>query len=150
MEPPILGHPDFTLPLVVYTDSSDVVLGAVLCQQRRPGTEEVLAYASRTLNRAERNYSTTEQECLAIVWALEKWRYYLEGCYFTVVTDHSSLKWVSKTNKPSTRLMRWALRLQEFTFAVDYRRGKYSIMLFLMPCLEFRQTIPNCQPVLQC
>ncbi len=128
MESPILGHPDLNLPLVVYTDSSDVGLGAVLCQQRQPGTEEVLAYASRTLNRAERNYSTTEQECLAIVWALEKWRYYLEGCYFTVVIDHSSLKWVFKTNKPGTRLMRRALRLQEFTFAVEYRRGKYNVV----------------------
>lgn len=126
MTTPVLGHPNFKLPFVVYTDASEVGLGAVLVQQTGLGTEEVLAFASRSLNKAERNYSTTELECLAVVWALEKWRYYLYRRFFTVVKDHSSLVWVFRTQKPNTRLMWWALRLQEFSFAVEYRKGKYN------------------------
>lgn len=73
---------------------SGVGIDAVLVQKSSTGTEEVLAFASRN---NYRNYSATELECLAVMWALEKWRHYLEGHLFSVVTDHAALLWVFKT-----------------------------------------------------
>ncbi|XP_036346242.1 uncharacterized protein LOC118755515 [Rhagoletis pomonella] len=126
-EAPVLAFPDFTQKFTLQIDASDYRLGAVLTQEIE-GTERVIAYASRRLNKAELNYSPTEKECLAIVWAIRKMRPYLEGYTFTVTTDHLALKWLSKIESPSGRIARWALELQQYSFDVQYRKGKLNVV----------------------
>ncbi|CAD6221826.1 GSCOCG00011651001-RA-CDS, partial [Cotesia congregata] len=91
---PVLSCPDFSKTFVLQTDASATGLGAVLTQEHEGGREKVVAYASRIMNKAERNYSATERECLAVLWACEHFRRYLEGYRFKVITDHSSLRWL--------------------------------------------------------
>lgn len=119
---PVLACPDFSRRFILQTDASTGGLGAVLTQHFEEG-ERVIAYASRTLNGAERNYSATELECLAIVWGIRRMKDYLEGYAFTVVTDHQSLKWLQRLETPSGRLARWLFELQQYDFDVKYRRG---------------------------
>lgn len=120
---PVLSCPDFEKEFTLHCDASGVGLGAILSQEFEDG-EKVIAYASRSLSKQERKYSATELECLAVLWAIEKFRCYLEGYTFTVVTDHSSLKWLDNLKDPVGRLGRWAVRLQQYDYKIVHRKGK--------------------------
>ena len=99
---PVLITPDFSLPLIVHTDASEVGLGGVLSQVRA-GEEHPITYISRKLLPNERNYSTVEKEALAIKWTLDRLRYYLLGREFTLVTDHEPLRWMAAAKDTNAR-----------------------------------------------
>lgn len=121
-EAPVLAAPDFTKPFEVVCDASVFALGAVLLQEGRP-----VAFESRKLTSAEVNYSTTEQELLAVVHTLTKWRCYLEGVHFTVVTDHCPNTFFSTKPLLSRRQARWSELLQQYDFTWVYRPGRINV-----------------------
>jgi hypothetical protein len=114
---PVLSHPDFEKPFILSTDASNFAVGAVLSQEI-DGAEHPVAYASRQLNSAEVNYTVTERELLAIVWAVKYFRCYLYGRKFTICTDHAALRWLFSLLDPNSRLMRWTLKLSEYEYEV--------------------------------
>lgn len=118
-----ISHPDFTKHLFVQTDSSDVGLGTMLYQIDERNKPMVISLISRVLRKAERNYTTTEKEMLAIIWALEKWRPYLLGTQFTLLTDHQSLIFLQHCHTQNQRLLRWVLFLQQYDFKIQHCRG---------------------------
>ena len=120
---PILATPDFSKPFLLQTDASKSGIGAVLSQLDSEYKEHPIVYLSRKMLPNELNYSVSEQECLAIVWAINKLRYYLQGNKFTVITDHKALTWLDNTRGSNNRLMRWSMTLQQFNFEVQFRRG---------------------------
>lgn len=122
---PILQFPDFTRPFVVTTDASGYAIGGVL-SQGEIGKDLPIAYASRLLNNAERNYSTIEKELLAIVYCVNYFRPYIYGRKFALVTDHRPLVWMHTVTDPTSRLIRWRLKLAEYEYNVIYKPGKIN------------------------
>ncbi|CAA9995134.1 unnamed protein product [Nesidiocoris tenuis] len=123
-----LAHYDPSLPIVIATDASNVGLGAVISHIVN-GMERPIAYASRTLTKAETNYSVIDREALGIKWGIFKFFQYLYGRRFTLYTDHKPLVHIfgSKSKLPllsATRMLHYALQLQIFDFDVKYRKSE--------------------------
>ncbi|KAL6340785.1 hypothetical protein AAG906_030860 [Vitis piasezkii] len=122
-----LKAPNWQLPFEVMCDASDFAIGAVL-GQREDGKPYVIYYASKTLNKAQRNYTTTEKELLAVVFALDKFHAYLVGSFIIVFTNHSALKYLLTKQDAKARLIRWILLLQEFDLQIRDKKGVENVV----------------------
>ena len=124
-EAPVLVYPRFGKGehFLLETDASGVGLGAVLSQQQSDGRYHPIAYASRSLQPSEKNYAISELETLAIVWAVKYFRPYLLGYPCTVLTDHAACVSLLNTPRPSSKLARWAMTLQEMDLSIKHRSG---------------------------
>ena len=124
---PIVRAPNWQFPFKVMCDASDLAIGAVL-GQREDGKPHVVYYASKTLNEAQRNYTTTEKELLAVVYALDKFRAYLVGSDIVIFTDHSALKYLPTKQNAKARLIRWVLLPQEFNLQIKDKKGVENVV----------------------
>lgn len=123
---PILKLPNLSKVFILQTDASDRGLGAVLLQEDSD-QKQPISYISRKLNKAEENYSTIERECLAIVWAIQKFHKYLYGREFILETDHQPLLYLNSSKLLNSRLMRWSLALQPYRFRIVSIRGRENV-----------------------
>ncbi len=155
VQPPVLAYPTRDGHFVLSTDASDTGMGAVLEQEQEEGgrvVKRVIAYASKTLNASQRRYCTTNKELLAVVTAIELFKYYLTVRHFTVVTDHASLTWLRNFKEPEGVVARWITRLQPFDFKIVHQPGKHHSHADGLsrrtsrPCK--RDICPECAPLI--
>ncbi|GFV35555.1 retrovirus-related Pol polyprotein from transposon 297 [Trichonephila clavipes] len=133
-EAPVLQLPNFQEHFNLFTDASGVEIGAVLNQKHRP-----IAFASRTLNKAERNYTVTERECLSVLWALNKFKTYFRSLPVKVITDHAALIKLTNGKNLSSRMIRWALKLSEFNIEWEHCPGVQNVVADVLS----RNTVDN-------
>lgn len=122
---PLLAQPNFESdkPFILDTDASSLAIGSVLSQEQLDGSIKPVAYGSKSLNKAQQNYSVTRKELLAIVEAVDEFKYFLLGRHFVIRTDHAALKWLMSSRALSGQLLRWNERLQDYHFTIVHRPG---------------------------
>lgn len=136
----VIHHPQPGQEFYLYTDASSYALGAKLAQLDDAGVEKTVAMASRTMRKAEKNYSVTEQEMLCIVWVLQKFRHLLLGEKVILFTDHQALTSLKTGRIFSSRLTRWQLLLQEFDIEIRHLKGSQNIVA------DFLSRVPGEEP----
>lgn len=122
----LLYSPDFSLPFILRTDASDHSIAAELTQLQA-GTEIPICFISRILKSHERRYAVCEKEMAAIVFAITKLKFYLTSAKFTLETDHSALASLMNNRFANSRIYRWTLLIQEFSFNIKHRPGKENV-----------------------
>lgn len=120
---PILAMADYTKPFKIYSDAS-LTAGSAILTQNFDGQEKVIFYHSVKFTPTQQNYSATERELLSVLAGVEKFRPWVDGTQFEVVTDHASIKWLQNLKEPHGKLARWAVRLQAFDIRFIHRPGK--------------------------
>jgi transposase InsO family protein len=125
---PILKYPDFNREFFMFTDASNVGLGAVLLQADNKGKLHPISYASRSLSETERRYSTTKREALAVLWSLKNYKYLVYGYPVTLFTDHKPLSFLFRKCLPDGALGRWAVLTQEYSPKIIYVKGKLNML----------------------
>ena len=108
---PVLAFPDSNCEFIIYTDASNVGVGAVLAQSSEEGDEKAISFESKAFSSAEKNWTATEKEAFAVVWALQYFHPYVYGVKIKVFTDHKALEWLRKIKHPNGKLARWILKL---------------------------------------
>ena len=126
-ESPVLAYPDFESkePFILDTDWSHDpgAIGGVLSQKQN-GMEKVIAYGARKLRASEKNYSSNKGELLAVIYFMEKWKFYLSAKPFILRTDHQALRWLFSMEVPTAMTCRWMQMLCDRNFTIEFRRGK--------------------------
>ena len=115
---------DVHRPYKLFVDASDYAVAGILAQQDGEGHDRPVAFASVKLGPSQRNWATIEKEAYAVIWALQKFRRWIFWCPVTVCSDHNPLKYVTQASPKSSKLMRWALALQEYNLHFQYKEGK--------------------------
>lgn len=128
VEAPVLVMPDMDAPFRVEADASDFAMGAILSQKDASGDWRPVAYFSKALQPAERNYDIHDKELLAVVRALETWRPYLEGNphIIDIFSDHRNLEFFMTSRDLNRRQARWSIFLNRFNFVIHHRPGRLS------------------------
>ena len=128
VQEPIMAAPEWDHGLEIMCDASDFAMGAVL-GQRKEKIFRAIYYARKTFNEAQENYSTTEKEMLAIVFACEKYRPYILRSHVIVHTDHAAIKYLMSKKEAKPRLIRWVLLLQEFDLEIKDKKGCDNVIV---------------------